>query len=413
MAMQSHGLLLDKEAQRETKAKLTTELKEVDEYIIQFAKSRDTNKAGYFAVLESNKQLAELLFDDLGLKCHKYTEGGDRSTDQDSLIRTLSKLRKRDQEHRQTLEFLFHRSKIKTILERYVNLEADDDGRVRPTIKFAGTKTGRLAYSDPAEQQRPVSVRNLYRANAGCVFIGADYSQLEARIMAYLAGDLHSQRVFESGDDIHAANARDLFDYRLSEWESLSPEERTATRDYAKTDLYRRMYGGSYKSGKQKLFCPCHKCQGRSIKGQRNADQLRLADARWNMKHIDFIRWRKKLERQVMDSGWYENPYGRRRQFMAPFREIVKELYDVPMQSTAADIMNESQTILYNQHGITCCLQMHDFLMIEVPEENAPWALKVLADVMERPIEKMDGVRFPVDKKMGVNWRDMNPVLEV
>lgn len=400
--LQKHGLYLDVGALSDHRRKIAQEINELNQAILFYSDRPDLN-------IDSNEQIAELLYVKRGLRCHKYTDSGMPSVDQEALFLCHAGLRKKDEPVRPLLEHLFHRSKLKTIQERYLGVEADRDGRVRPRIKFPGTETFRLAYSDPPEQQRPEMVRNIYCAPPGSVLIGADYSQLEARIMAYLANDQQSIAVFESGEDIHTANVLDLFELKLEEWNALDNRQQKELRDFAKSFLYRLMYGGSAKTAKQKFFCPCPKCVSRASRGMKR-DDIKQADVRWLMKHPSVPAWRKRLVWQVRNNGWYTDPFGGRRCFMAPMSEIERELYNYPMQKTAADIVNESMIIGEQEYEMPFFMQMHDFLGIEVPIEDAKLWTDRLVDIMTRPIPQLGGVRFPVEVKMGRNWRDMHKI---
>ena len=398
--LQKHGLFLNVQALKDHRVKIGAELKELNEAILHYSDDKSIN-------IDSNEQMAELLYGKLGLRCHKYTDSGMPSMDQEALFLCHAGLRKKDERHRPLLEHLFHRSKLKTIQERYLNVEADADGRVRPRIKFPGTETFRLAYADPPEQQRPESVRNIYCAAPGYILIGADYSQLEARIMSYLADDKPSIAVFEADEDIHNANVLDLFGLIYEEFNKLEAKPAKDLRDFAKSFLYRLMYGGSATHSKQKFFCPCPKCAGRAGKGIKRSE-IREADTRWLMLHPNVPAWRKRLVWQVRANGWYTDPYGGRRCFMAPMSEVERELYNYPMQKTAADIVNESMIIGDREYNMPFFMQMHDFLGIEVPiEEAETWKFR-LHEVMTRKIPQMGDVSFPVELKMGYNWRDMH-----
>ncbi|MCH7685273.1 MAG: MiaB/RimO family radical SAM methylthiotransferase [Planctomycetes bacterium] len=181
--------------------------------------------------------------------------------------------------YRQRQNQLFHRSRLKTIYQRYLKLEPDPDGRVRAQVKMYGTKTMRFSYSEPALQQFPPEARHVFKAEAGHTFLQADYSQLEARILAYLSGDTPSIQVFESHGDVHNRNAADLFE--------LAPEEITKPhRNFAKAFLYGLSYGGDVDTMKTKLFCPCPKCEAvvpPTLKLKR-AD-LKMAEEKWHRIH--------------------------------------------------------------------------------------------------------------------------------
>ncbi len=184
--MQRRGLLVDRPALNAYRKQLRSELAEADKIILaadttgELAKPTGKSSNG----IGSSARLGKLLFDTLGLKPLKKTEKGLASTDQEALFRILQGLRKKDAAARPILEQLFHRSRLKTILQRYLDLPIDFDGRTRASVKMATVKTWRFAYENPPLQQYPPEVRHLFKAAPGHVFLAADYSQLEARILA-------------------------------------------------------------------------------------------------------------------------------------------------------------------------------------------------------------------------------------
>jgi len=401
MAMARRGLELDRDALKAYRKQVAKELRETDGVIRASSVWEDLN-------LNSPQQKAKWLYSDrpfgLGLKCPKTTPTGSRSTDQDTLIRVLRDLRKKDDHARPALEALFHRSRLNTIKTRYLKLEADPDGRVRPGIKMYGTETGRLAYADPPLQQWPPEARHIFKAGEGKVYVASDYSQLEARILAFLSGDQVSSKAFRDSGDVHAANARDLFGWSDEEWDMLGADRRKASRNFAKSFLYGISYGGQPETIKTKLFCPCPRCASHTpptLKLKRT--EIRRASDRWFYLHRPVLEWRDALLREVLAKHSYTNPLGRKRYFFQPMPSVEREVYNFPMQSIAADIMNRAMVGLH-RIGAPMVLNMQDMLMLEVPErEETQWALR-LKTVMEMEIPELEGTRFPVDLSRGNNW---------
>ena len=145
------------------------------------------------------------------------------------------------------LEALFHRSRLQTIDERYLNVEPHPDGRVRARVKMYGTKTYRFAYAEPALQQMPPECRHFFVPPPGSILISVDYSQLEARLLAYLAHDETSIRVFQAGGDVHTANAADLFNLTTT-------EVGKAARNFAKCvhpDTLIEMHDGTWRRAQE------------------------------------------------------------------------------------------------------------------------------------------------------------------
>jgi DNA polymerase-1 len=407
LGMQRRGLQLDTGAKTRYRRQLRRELRETEESILAADPTGELAKPTpkYPNGLNSWLRKGKFLFTTLGLKPTKLTDTGGESTDQESLVRILRGLRKKDEPYRPVIEALFHRSRLRTIDSRYLDLDVGEDGRVRPTIKVVGAETGRLAYADPPLQQYPKEARHIYRAPDGYNFISADYRQLEARILAHLSQDQGSLEVFEAGGDIHQQNACDLFGYDVDTYEGLDPAKRVAVRDFSKTFLYGLSYGGEAETMKTRLYCPCPKCVDKVAPTlDLKRAQIREAARRWFSLHQPVVRWRNQLTRTVTrGDNSYTNAFGRKRYFFTPWPTVEREILNFPMQSTAADLINRVMIQLHAE-GAPMVLQMHDSLMLEVREEETEKWARRLKEVMETPVKEVGRVQFPVDLQVGPNW---------
>jgi len=307
-------------------------------------------------------------------------------------------LRKKDAKNLPVLLALFHRSRLRTIYQRYLNLEPDPDGRVRAQVKMYGTKTMRFSYSEPALQQFPPEARHVFKAAEGYTLLQADYSQMEARLLAYFAGDQPSIEVFESGGDVHRQNASDLFGVEIT-------QVGKPGRLFAKTFLYGISYGGSVDTMKTKLFCPCPKCEA-SVPPtlQLKRTDMKSAEDRWHRIHRRVTEFQDETAQFVRKHHYYESPLGARRYIAKPWgAELSRELKNLPMQFGGALLMNQRQVWL-DQLGCPIVLQMHDSFLLEVPDHMVDhWAEKVKT-VMESPIEGLKGVSIPTDIETGRDW---------
>lgn len=399
LAMASRGLLLDPLALATLRDRVSHELSEVDDSIREAAIAADFNYTRKFP--NSRDQVARFLFECLGLKAARVTEKKKRpAVDQAALTQVLRHLRVKDEPHRHVLYNLFHRTRLFTILSRYLPVEPEQDGRVRPTIKLAHVKTGRLAYTSPALQQWPEEARHIFVSPPGHLYISADYSQLEARLLAYYSGDLASIKVFEEGGDPHAANARDLF--------HLTGEVTEHARGYAKSWLYRQMYGGTAASGDKKLFCPCPRCASHMPSTVHlDPKQAAQAEERWHALHPQVKRWQARVASEVRASHRFPLLLGGYRYMASPWsRDLDRELKNIPMQSGAARIMIRAQNHLHQHRaGFKIVLQHHDSFLIEVPEDFKNSYGLGIQEVMEEPVQMgAHEVSFPVDLKVGRNW---------
>lgn len=398
--MQARGLLLDTDALRIYRKQVRSDLDDADHTILQADTSgelrvptpKSPNGIG------SSKRLGKFLFGTLGLKPGKKTDTGADSTDQESLYRILRGFRKKDEGHRPVVEALFHRSRLKTILQRYLTLEPDPDGRVRANVKMYGTKTMRFSYSEPALQQFPPEARHVFVSQDGFTFLQADYSQLEARILAYLSNDRPSIEVFESGGDVHRQNGSDLFGVGLAEVDK-------PTRDFAKGFLYGLSYGGIAETMKMRLFCPCPLCETKVPQTLKlKMADIKKAGVRWNRIHYRVREFQEETAKFVRRNHYYQSPLGARRWIAKPWgHELDRELKNLPMQFGGALLMNQRQGEL-DLLNCPIILQMHDSFLLEVPDLLVDhWAEKVRA-VMEAPIDGLNGVSIPADIETGKNW---------
>ena len=405
--MQRRGMYLNKEAKHQYHMGLRKQLNSVDSAIELHA---DTH--GFtFDNVNSNQQLGRFLFDHLKLRGGKKTKMGHQwQVDQHALMGVLKQLRKRDEPHRVMLHNFFHRSRINTILDRYMKLEVGLDGRVRANVKLTGTKTFRYAYAEPALQQFPPECRHVFEASPGKVFISADHSQLEARLLAILANDVVSLDVFDRGGDVHAQNARDLLGLSEEEWSGLGEAARPR-RNLAKGFLYRISYGGEGAMDKEKLFCPCFRCAEEVDEAHvLTRPKMLAAEARWFTAHHAVRVWQDQLLADIKRHHCYDSPFGVRRWIAEPWsKDLEKEAKNIPMQMNAALLMNRHQVRL-DRIGFPIILQMHDEFMAEVDESPGSHVDQMQADlkgVMETPVPELGNVVFPTDAGIGHNWSEV------
>lgn len=403
--LQRRGLPLDNDERLKLRRQYRAQLRDTDERILFRCPAWMREPRGKSPhSLNSDQQLSKLLFDEFGLKPAGVTDKGHRQVNLESLFRVLRDLRKKDEEYRPVLEWLFHRSKLQTVMDRYLGTKPNEHGRIHPIIKGYGTKTFRLAYADPAVQQWPDLVRSQIRASLGRVLVSADYSQIEARILAYESGDEPSIECFRAGEDIHIQNAQDLFGE--DQWDKFSDLQRKMGRGFGKNFLYGISYGGAAETLKAKLFCPCPECVGKAPPAMNLTPlQRKAAGERWFRRHPAVERYRQKL---VMELRANRNTYRSRfsdyrRKFFAPYPECERELYNFPEQFGAACIINSA--IVRAKH-LPLILQHHDSLMIECPTTRAKDMGAELKFIMEDTVPEF-GESFPVDVSWGENWGQM------
>lgn len=409
MAMQRRGLYVDQSAKTALRRKVRAELAEVDESILACDPSGELRKPTSKAPngLNSGDRVGAFLFDRLGLKSHKATGTGKRSVDQESLIRCWRDLRKRDEHARPVLENLFHRSKLQTVDERYLDMHVHDDGRVRPTVKMIGTETLRFAYSDPPLQQVTPEVRECFYPPEGKVYVGADYSQLEARIQAHLCGVRRDLDILSSGYDMHKVTAQEIFELTPGAWGDLDLRQAYGMRNYAKSFRYRLAYGGDTDQvgalgGKN--FCPCPRCTTK-VPPTINPPpgSIIKAGQRFMSSRPEITAWREARLAEVKSAKCL-TVMGRRRYFFGPLDAVKREVFNFPIQFIAAWRINRAMRELHSLYEAPIVIQLHDRLVVEVPAADATLWGDRLRKVMESPVSELAGIQFPVDVEVESPW---------
>ena len=325
--------------------------------------------------LNSPKQLAEILFDKLGLPMIKKTPSGAPSTSEEvleklSLDYPLPKI------------ILDYRgmSKLKSTytdkLPRMINAET---GRVHTNYAQAVAVTGRLASSDPNLQNIPVKteegrrIREAFIAPAGSYIVSADYSQIELRIMAHLSEDSSLLKAFHDGQDVHRATASELFDITPLE---VNPEQRR----YAKVINFGLIYGMSAFGVASNL-------------GISRTDAKNYID-RYFQRYPGVAQYMDNIRTMAREQGYVETVFGRRLWLPeinspnGPRRQAAERAaINAPMQGTAADIIKLSMIEVENwleneQLESKLIMQVHDELVLEVPDKELDIVRKKLPELM-------------------------------
>jgi DNA polymerase I len=352
-------------------------------------------EAGVEFNLNSNPQLREILYERLGLPVLRRTKTGP-STDA-SVLEELAALGhplpRLLMEYRQ-LEKL--RSTYVDSLPKLVNPET---GRIHTSFNQTVAATGRLSSSDPNLQNIPIrtplgrEIRKGFVPERGHVFLAADYSQIELRILAHVSGDAAFVTAFREDRDVHRQTASVIFDVPL---DAVTPEMRAR----AKTINFATLYGqGEFSLGRQL-----------GISRDEAADFIQ--------RYFDrFSGVRAFLDAQVTmarEKGYVETLSGRRRQIpelqsrnwnVRQFGERIAQ--NTPIQGTAADLIKIA--MLRVQGGLETggfrarlLLQVHDELVLEVPHEE----LEAVESLVVREMEGAMALDVPlkVDVGVGGNW---------
>ncbi|MBR2573598.1 MAG: DNA polymerase I [Loktanella sp.] len=349
----------------------------------------------------SPKQLGEILFDELGLampdgklpakgKTGAYSTGADVLED----LATIHDLPRRILDWRQLAKL---KSTYTDALQDHIN---PDTGRVHTSYSIAGAITGRLASTDPNLQNIPVRsdegrrIREAFVAAPGNVIVSLDYSQIELRILAHIAGIDALKQAFLDGIDIHAMTASEMFDVPLDQ---MTPD----IRRQAKAINFGVIYGISGFGLARNLRIPRSDAQGFIDRYFERFPGIR----QYMDDTVAFAR----------DHGYVQTLFGRRINTpeintKGPQAGFAKRAaINAPIQGTAADVIRRAMIRMPKAiAGLPArmLLQVHDELLFEVDATAADDLIGIARQVMETasdPAVKLD-VKLSVDAGQGPNW---------
>ena len=343
--------------------------------------------------INSTKKLGEILFEKLGLPPVKKTKTG-YSTNAD----VLEKLRPKHPIIDAILEYRMLTKLSSTYADGLLKVIAED-GRIHTTFQNMVTATGRLSSTDPNLQNIPVrkelgsEIRKMFVADEGCVLVDADYSQIELRVLAHIADDANMQAAFDSGEDIHAVTASQVFGVPLAE---VTPD----MRRNAKAVNFGIVYGISAWSLSQDI-------------GVFPEEAKAYMDA--YLENYSGVRaYMKDIVVQAREQGYVTTLYGRRRYLpelkssnfnLRSFGERVA--LNTPIQGTAADIIKLAmirvdKALKKEKLKARLILQVHDELIVECPVEEA----ERVAAILETEMRQVAELKVPllVEAKQGASW---------
>ncbi|MCD4699992.1 MAG: DNA polymerase I, partial [Phycisphaerae bacterium] len=345
---------------------------------------------------DSPKQLAEVLFDKLGLPVLKRKKTGP-STDV-SVLTELAALHEVPQlllEYRQVMKLL------STYLIGLGECIHPTTGRVHTSFNQTGTATGRLSSSDPNLQNIPIRtelgrrIRAAFVAGVGNVLISADYSQVELRILAHLCSDETMIAAFAADRDIHRIVAAEVFDVPAEE---VTPEQRAR----AKTVNFGIIYG-------QTAFGLAKTLRIGRAEAKQFIDSYRKRFGRIQ----EFLA---ECVAQAKANGWVETLAGRRRRIEGfdsrnqQRRALAERLaINSVVQGSAADLIkiamiNIQRRLDDEKRPAKMLLQIHDELLFETPAESAEADSAIIIEEMTGAMQLK--IPLKVDLGVGPNWRD-------
>jgi DNA polymerase-1 len=388
--MEQHGIKVDRDTLSRMSNAFSQKMAALEAEIHELA--GETFNVG------SPKQLGEILFDKMSLPGGKKGKTGAYATGADILedLATEHTLPARVLDWRQLSKL---KSTYTDALQEHIHPET---GRVHTSYLQTGANTGRLASSDPNLQNIPVRseegrrIREAFVADEGNVLLSLDYSQIELRILAHVAGIDALKQAFADGHDIHAMTASEVFDVPLEE---MTPD----IRRKAKAINFGVIYGISGFGLARNLRIPRGEAQG----------------------FIDRYFERFPGIRQYMDDtvnfakehGYVQTLFGRKIHTpeiaaKGPRASFAKRAaINAPIQGTAADVIRRAMVRMPEAIAhlpARMLLQVHDELLFEVPEDHVEKTISVAREIMEGaadPAVHMD-VKLVVDAGRGQNWAE-------
>ena len=365
--MQWNGMYVDKEELEQFGKELTSKLETITKIIYEMA--------GEEFNINSTKQLGEILFEKMKLPVIKKTKSG-YSTDVD----VLEKLKKEDPIIEQILEYRQLTKLNSTYVEGlkpYINIKTN---RIHSFFHQTITATGRISSTEPNLQNIPTRfelgkrVRKVFKPEKGKIYLDADYSQIELRVLASISGDEHMIEAFKEGKDIHKQAASKVFKTPIEE---VTKEQRSN----AKAVNFGIVYGISdFGLGEQLGI------------GRKKAKQY---IEEYLEQYAGIKQFMENITEQAKEQGYVETLFHRRRYIpeLKSNNYMVRQFgaraaMNTPIQGTAADIMKIAMIKVYNEIKSRklkskIVLQVHDEMMIETPIEEKEEMINIMKKCME------------------------------
>ena len=383
--MEKEGILVKPEELKAYGDALTDKISQLEHSIHE--------TAGVEFNINSPKQLAEVLFEKMQLPGGKKTKTG-YSTAADVLEKLAP-------DYPIIGEILEYRTltKLKSTYAEGLSAYIEDDSRIHTNFNQTITATGRLSSTEPNLQNIPMRtelgrrIRKIFIPKDGCVFMDADYSQIELRVLAHMSGDEQLIEAYKMDEDIHRITASKVFKTPLEKVTDLQ-------RRNAKAVNFGIVYGISSFGLSQDLSISTKEAKKYIDEYFKTYPGIKL--------FLD------KLVTDAKNKGYCESMFGRRR----PVPELKSSNFmqrsfgervamNSPIQGTAADIIKYAMVNVYDRlkrEGLKSklILQIHDELLIETHNDEVEEVRKVLSEEMQNACEL--AVRLEIDLHTGTDW---------
>ena len=386
--MEQAGVRIDIDMLKQAEVQLNEELHFMEQQIYE--------SVGKTFNINSPKQVGEVLFDDLQLDSKaKKSRTGQYSTSEEVLLALKPK--------HEVVGLILSYREIKKLISTYIaalpTYINPATGKIHTTYNQTVTATGRLSSSNPNLQNLPIRsergqlIRQAVIPDEGSLFLSADYSQIELRLMAHFSQDPHLVQAFISGQDIHAATAAKIFNVSI---DNVTKEQRRQ----AKTANFGIIYGISAFGLAQQLDCS-------------RAEAKALIDGYFAAFPgvIDYIECQKQLARE---QGYAVTLFGRKRYLPdilshnATVRSFAeRNAVNSPIQGTAADIIKMAMVTIHRRlkdEGLKTqmIMQVHDELNFNVPISEVDRVREIVVSEMQNVVHLT--VPLIAECGVGTNW---------
>lgn len=393
--MELTGIKVDVDWMETLSSELDERLTRLEEAIHQYA--------GVDFNVNSTQQLSDVLFETLGLSTRgtRKTKTGHYST-RASVLEGL----KGDHPIIQAILDYRELSKLKsTYVDSLPGLINPTTGRIHTSYNPTGTVTGRISSANPNLQNIPIRteegrrVRRAFVAEDGWLLVGADYSQIELRVMAHVSEDASMIEAFRRDEDIHATTASAVFGVPLAD---VSYDQRRI----AKAVNFGLIYGQS--------------AYGLARQLDIGFDEAQSFIDRYFDRFPGVKAYMDRIQELAEDQGYVETLLNRRRYFpeLADGNKVshrrrqaaLRMVINTPIQGTAADIIKLAmirmdRMLTEKDLRARMLLQVHDEVVLEVPEEEVEETLPVIRSTMRGAFDLV--VPLKVDIEIGPNWQEM------
>ena len=395
-AMEQTGVKLDVDFFKRMSQELTQELASLESQIFEIA--------GESFNINSTQQLSDILFKKLGLPHEglKRTKSGHYST----AASVLESLKQSDDSG--MIDAITNYRELGKLKSTYVDalpeLVNPNTERIHTSFNQTGAITGRIASNSPNLQNIPIrseigqEIRRGFITEPGWVFLAADYSQVELRVLAHISQDEALIKAFLEDQDIHRTTAAAVYNVPV---EDVTFNQRR----FAKAVNFGLIYGmGAFRLARD--------------------SELTLAEAeKYIAEYFENFpgirRYLDQTKEMARSRGYVETLLGRRRYFpifkmpqtgsnRQAWMRAEREAVNHPIQGTAADIIKIAMKQLHealNDYQARMVLQVHDELVLEVPEEELAEIKPLMVEIMSGAL-KLD-VPLKVDASTGINWLEL------